>query len=611
MKIVLTGIDHGFYLPGFFKLKTLVAKIGGLVFAIGSGLVVGTEGAFVHMMGIISTHLMQLQIFQRFGHHRSSRLQILAAACAVGVSSNFSAPIGGVLFSIEVTSTYYMISNYWKAFVSSVCAATMVVVTSVVINGDANMLRGKEIAPFATDFSTTPFHFWEIPLYMVLGMVMGLVGALIVWLIKVIATFRKNPYSKHPVANKLLAWIDPIAVSLLTAALTWFPGEIMRNPIQEDVGDFFANDDLPSLWGATLPMEWSLFTYFAIHAFLLPLSISLKLPTGAWIPTFAAGAAFGRLCGELMNLISPGAVNPATYALVGAASLAGSVTQTVSAAVIALEVTGQLRLLIPVCIGVLFSISISSTLVSSVYETLMRIRGLPYTPSLDFATNGSVGDVMDRELVYVTKTTTVAKLLLAVNRLPGHDIPVVYNDETMLLQGTLHSNQLKKIIRMYYAVNNIADVALDIGDPVSQRPHGLGFSWNTLKTMIKSRTRSDVDNMEVSFDRLHALSFNRRVSSGTDEECPTQCDDIRMTELMMSNWSEEKRQLLTQDISLCFGDICRIKPMALTLSSETQLESAHVIFTMLRCDHCYIIDQGKLSGVLTTSQMLEANRKNV
>ena len=32
---------------------------------------------------------------------------MLAVGCAVGVSSNFGAPIGGVLFSIEVMGTYF------------------------------------------------------------------------------------------------------------------------------------------------------------------------------------------------------------------------------------------------------------------------------------------------------------------------------------------------------------------------------------------------------------------------------------------------------------------------------------------------------------------------
>ena len=38
----------------------------------------------------------------------------------IGLATVFNAPIGGLLFSIEVTSTYYLISNYWKSFMAAV-----------------------------------------------------------------------------------------------------------------------------------------------------------------------------------------------------------------------------------------------------------------------------------------------------------------------------------------------------------------------------------------------------------------------------------------------------------------------------------------------------------
>ena len=41
---------------------------------------------------------------------------MLAASVSAGVTATFGAPIGGVLFSIEATSTYYFVSNLWKAF---------------------------------------------------------------------------------------------------------------------------------------------------------------------------------------------------------------------------------------------------------------------------------------------------------------------------------------------------------------------------------------------------------------------------------------------------------------------------------------------------------------
>ena len=42
---------------------------------------------------------------------------ILAAACAVGVVGTFGTPIGGVLFSVEGTATFYVVSNLWRGFV--------------------------------------------------------------------------------------------------------------------------------------------------------------------------------------------------------------------------------------------------------------------------------------------------------------------------------------------------------------------------------------------------------------------------------------------------------------------------------------------------------------
>jgi len=45
---------------------------------------------------------------------------MLAASVAAGVTAAFGAPIGGVLFSIEVTSAYYMVSNLWRGFFVSV-----------------------------------------------------------------------------------------------------------------------------------------------------------------------------------------------------------------------------------------------------------------------------------------------------------------------------------------------------------------------------------------------------------------------------------------------------------------------------------------------------------
>jgi chloride channel 2 len=83
-------------------------------------------------------------------------------------------------------------------------------------------------------------------------------------------------------------------------------------------------------------------------------------------------------------------------------------------------------------------------------------------------------------------------------------------------------------------------------------------------------------------------------------------DDDKMLNLLRQGWPIEKRQLLDKMINITYGNICHVKPLTMTISSTTPLENIHMIFTMLRCDHCFVCDQGELLGVVTTKALLRA-----
>lgn len=81
----------------------------------------------------------------------------------------------------------------------------------------------------------------------------------------------------------------------------------------------------------------------------------------------STGAAFGRLTGESMAAWFPAGIGgkfiiPGGYAVVGAAAMSGAVTHTVSTAMIAFEMTGQINLALPcvVCDSLSTSVIISS-----------------------------------------------------------------------------------------------------------------------------------------------------------------------------------------------------------------------------------------------------------
>lgn len=70
-----------------------------------------------------------------------------------------------------------------------------------------------------------------------------------------------------------------------------------------------------------------------------------------------SGAAVGRLVGEVMAVCFPAGVGDSTvmpggYAVIGAAALTGSVTHTISSAIIVCDVTGQMTHILPCVVSI-------------------------------------------------------------------------------------------------------------------------------------------------------------------------------------------------------------------------------------------------------------------
>lgn len=73
---------------------------------------------------------------------------------------------------------------------------------------------------------------------------------------------------------------------------------------------------------------------------------------------------------------------PCLLGLAGAAALSGAVTHTVSTAVIVFELTGQISHILPVMIAVILANAVAQSLQPSLYDSIIRIKKLPYLPEL-------------------------------------------------------------------------------------------------------------------------------------------------------------------------------------------------------------------------------------
>ncbi|MPC12761.1 Chloride channel protein 2 [Portunus trituberculatus] len=162
MKTILRGV----VLKEYLTFKTLIAKVIGLTATLGSGLPLGKEGPFVHIASIVATLLSKaVTSFKGIYENESRNSEMLAAACAVGVACSFAAPIGGVLFSIEVTSVYFAVRNYWRGFFAAVCGAMMFRLLAVWFNDEETLT-----ALFKTNFKVGyPFDPQELFVFALIG----------------------------------------------------------------------------------------------------------------------------------------------------------------------------------------------------------------------------------------------------------------------------------------------------------------------------------------------------------------------------------------------------------------------------------------------------------
>ncbi|EZA49145.1 hypothetical protein DMN91_005253 [Ooceraea biroi] len=472
MKTILRGVA----LKEYLTFRTLIAKVIGLTATLGSGLPLGKEGPFVHIASIVATLLSKLVTsFQGIYENESRNCEMLAAACAVGVASCFAAPIGGVLFSIEVTTVYFAVRNYWRGFFAAVCGATMFRLLAIWFQREETIT-----AMFATNFTMDfPFDPQELFVFALIGVGSGLLGAFYVWLHRQYVIFMRKNKSMNNFLQKN-RFLYPGIVSLVVSSVS-FPlvlGQFMAGDLNthDQVYGLFTNFtwtkenlgveemNIVKHWSTPYTDVFSGLLSFVLVTFIFSIiSSTVPVPSGIFIPVFKIGAALGRAVGEAMALWFPTGVRyggiitpiiPGGYATVGAAAFSGAVTHTISVSVIIFEMTGQITHIVPIMIAVLISNAIAALLQPSIYDSIILIKKLPYLPDLLPSSSGMyniyVEDFMVRDVKYIWHGISYQKLkeILKENRkLRG--FPLVDNPESMILLGSIQRLQLIKLIEKH------------------------------------------------------------------------------------------------------------------------------------------------------------------
>ncbi|XP_004678591.1 PREDICTED: chloride channel protein ClC-Ka isoform X2 [Condylura cristata] len=479
LKTILSGV----VLEDYLDIKNFGAKVVGLTctLATGSTIFLGKVGPFVHLSVMIAAYLGRLRL-KTIGEpeNKSKQNEMLVAAAAVGVATVFAAPFSGVLFSIEVMSSHFSVWDYWRGFFAATCGAFMFRLLAV-FNSEQETITSLFKTSFRVD---VPFDLPEIFFFVALGAICGVLSCAYLFCQRNFLMFVKT----NRLTSKLLATSKPLYSALaavLLASITYPPGVgrcmASRLSMKEHLDTLFDNNSWALMtrnasppWPAepdpqNLWFEWHhpQFTVFGTLAFflvmkfwMLILATTIPMPAGYFMPVFIFGAATGRLVGEALSIAFPegivadGVTNPIMpggYALAGAAAFSGAVTHTISTALLAFELTGQIVHALPVLMAVLAANAVAQSCQPSFYDGTIIVKKLPYLPWIRGRSISSqcvrVEHFMTSTITTLAKDTPLEEVVKVVTSTDTAEYPLVESTESQLLVGVVGRARLVQALQ--------------------------------------------------------------------------------------------------------------------------------------------------------------------
>ncbi|XP_076833029.1 chloride channel protein 2-like isoform X2 [Brachyhypopomus gauderio] len=616
-------IVKGGMVKDHLSLNTLVAKLVGLTCALGSGMPLGKESPFVHIGGICAVQLNRLATFLGGVKERDSLTpELLVIGSAVGIAACFGSPVGGLLYSIEVASSFLMVKNYWKGYFAATISAFVFRLLPV-WSGQFETITPLFHTNYRLEF---PYELSELLSFCILGVLSGLASAFLVFLTGTMVRFIRGQsrFAKFLAKTRL---VYPALVTFVIATLTFPPGfgQFMAGELtqRETLEAFFDN----YTWSTHLTEDhfdhsdhsvaWkhpyvSVFVTLTISVvmkfFMSAVAISMPVPCGAFVPAFVIGAGLGRLVGEVTAVVIPPGVHanattyavvPGSYAVAGAAAMSGASTHTISTAMIVFELTGQISYIFPTIFCVFVANMVSQSLQPSLYETLIRIRKLPYPSELSWdhppKSNVQVKDFMLKDLRYLNLRSTYRYLrdLLLTDNLKT--FPLVKSTESMILLGSVERPQLESLLAQQLSHPRVKELgkqtSTDSGEDESQKDSSDKPSFST-KPHKKERGSQD---SQVPLKSLACADSAAVVEVDIDEK-----DTLTTKGVQTVEWEEQQL-----DEQINFNN-CKIDPASIQLMEHTSLPKVINIFSMMGLDQAYVTSVGQLVGLVTRQELYKA-----
>ncbi|MEL6608128.1 MAG: chloride channel protein [Pseudomonadota bacterium] len=298
-----------------------------------SGGSTGREGPVVHLAGVISTKMANL-----IRADGITGRDLLGCAVAAGVSASFNAPIAGALFALEVILRHFAVHAFAPIVIASV-AGTVV-----------SRLRFGDITEFTLPTEGALAFYVELPAFLILGLVSGLVAVVLMRMIFWFDTLGSAFQSRTGIPR----WLRPACAGLVLGA--------MAIPFPHIIGVGYETTTA-ALSGDIVLHNAIIFCALKIIA--VAVTMAGRMGGGVFSPALMVGALTGLAFGIIATGIVPEFSGAETlYALAGMGAVAAAVLGApISTTLIVFELTGDWQTGLAVMVAVSMSTALASNLV--------------------------------------------------------------------------------------------------------------------------------------------------------------------------------------------------------------------------------------------------------
>jgi CIC family chloride channel protein len=376
--------------------QVALVKMIGTVLVLGGGMTLGRRAPTVHIGAALAA-----QLSRWFPTSPEHRRQMIAAGAAAGLAAGFTTPIAGVLFVVEELMRDVSSLTLETAIVASFVGA----VTSLVFqSSDLNLSHSLGNSP------TVRFTAGEIPFYLLLGILAGILGVLLNRSILSLQNWQRKQNLSLVIRIGFVGLISGVAIALLPSFFRDNAG----------LREFVISGELS--WHQVI-------LTLVAHFVLTILAYSTDAPGGLFAPALVMGSALGYLVGEFGNHWQD-QITQTTFALAGMGAFFTSVVRVpVTAIIIVFELTGNFNVVLPLMVACATSYLVAESLFPrSLYDHLLETKGIflaEEKPDHDFLADIRAHQVMKTEVESLEQSLTLAQVLPIMSNSHHRGFPVV------------------------------------------------------------------------------------------------------------------------------------------------------------------------------------------